>query len=127
MKILKVIKDHKSEFNIPLIAKKDEIIEGHERETEYDGWLWCHNSSGLQGWVPKKYLDPISESRQFQFLQDYNARELTIDAGQEVMVLDEESGWAWVRTTLGEEGWIPLENLQNLKEKPESIPDLSEQ
>ena len=44
---------------------------------------------------------------------------------QEVIVLDEESGWAWVRTTLGEEGWIPLENLQGLKEKPDSIPDLS--
>ena len=125
MKILKVIKNHKGEFHTPLIATKGEIVGGEERETEFEGWLWCKNSSGVQGWVPRTYLEPASESGQFQFLQDYNARELTIEAGQEVIVLDEESGWAWVRTTLGEEGWIPLDNLQNLKDKPDSIPDLS--
>lgn len=125
MKILKVTKNHKSEFQVPLVAKKGEIVEGQDRETEYEGWLWCRNSSGIHGWVPKTYLESTSESGQFQFLQDYNARELTIDAGQEVIVIDEESGWAWVRTTLGEEGWIPLENLQDLSEKPDSIPDLS--
>ncbi len=126
MKIVKVIKNHKSEFNIPLIAQRGEKIEGQERETEWEGWLWCHNSSGLQGWVPKKYLEATSQSGQFQFLQDYNARELTIDEGQEVIVINEESGWAWVRTTLGEEGWIPLKNLQDLAAKPNSIPDLME-
>ena len=125
MKILKVIKNHKSEFHTPLIAKKGEIVQGEERETEFEGWLWCQSNSGVQGWVPKNHLEPASESGHFQFLQDYNARELTIDAGQEVIVLDEESGWAWVRTTLGEEGWIPLDSLQGLKDKPSSIPDLT--
>jgi uncharacterized protein YgiM (DUF1202 family) len=124
MKILKVIKDHRSEFHHPLIAKKGEIVEGQERETEWEGWLWCRDSSGFQGWVPKKYLESTSKSGHFQFLRDYNARELTIDKGQEVIVMDEESGWGWVRTTLGEEGWIPLENLQDLTDKPDSIPDL---
>jgi hypothetical protein len=125
MKILKVTKDHKSEFQVSLVAKKGDVVEGLERETEWEGWLWCRDNAGIHGWVPKTYLDSASESGQFQFLQDYNARELTIDAGQEVIVLDEESGWAWVRTTLGEEGWIPSENLQDLSEKPDSIPDLS--
>jgi SH3-like domain-containing protein len=124
MKILKVIKDHKSEFQIPLMAKKGEFVEGQERETEWEGWLWCCNSSGAHGWVPKAYLESTSKSGQFQFLQDYNARELTVEAGKEVMVLDEGRGWAWVRTPLGEEGWIPLENLQGLKDRPDSIPDL---
>ncbi|MEE8631857.1 MAG: SH3 domain-containing protein, partial [Candidatus Bathyarchaeia archaeon] len=74
--------------------------------------------------VPKVYLESTSELGHFQFLQDYNARELTVDEGQEVIVLNEESGWAWVRTPLGDEGWIPLENLQDLKDKPDSIPDI---
>ena len=123
MKLLKVIKNHKSEFQVPLITKKGEIVEEQERETEWAGWLWCRNSSGVHGWVPKAYIESTSELGHFQFLQDYNARELTIDEGQEVIVLDEESGWAWVRTPLGDEGWIPLENLQDLKDKPDSIPD----
>jgi len=124
MKIVKVIKNHKSEFHVPLIAKEGEIVEGHERETEYEGWLWCKNSSGVNAWVPETYLEKTSDSGQYQFLKDYNAQELTVSEGQEVIVLDEESGWAWARTTLGEEGWIPLENLQDLKGRPDSIPDL---
>jgi SH3-like domain-containing protein len=126
MRILKVIKGHKSEFHVPLMAKKGEIVEGQEKETEWEGWLFCRNRSGIHGWVPKSYLESVSESGRFQLLRDYNARELTVDQGQEVIVLDEESSWAWVRTLLGEEGWIPIEKLQGLKGKPNSIPDLSE-
>ena len=125
MRILKVIKDHKGEFHVPLVAKKGEIVEGQEKETEWKDWLLCRNSSGIHGWVPKTYLESTSESGRFQFLRDYNAREITIEQGQEVIVLDEESSWAWVRTFLGEEGWIPMENLLDLKGKPDSIPDLS--
>jgi hypothetical protein len=125
MKILKVTKNHKSEFQVPLVARKGEIVEGLERESEWEGWLWCRNSSGIHGWAPKTYLKSTPESGHFQLLRDYNARELTVDEGQEVIVLDEESEWAWVRTPLGEEGWIPLENLQDLSEKPDSIPDLT--
>ena len=124
MKIVKVIKNHKSELQIPLIANEGDIVEGKERETDYEGWLWCQNTSGVNAWVPKTYFEQIAESGQYQFLKDYNSRELTVDEGQEVIVLNEESGWAWVRTPLGDEGWIPLENLQDLKDKPDSIPDI---
>lgn len=124
MKILKVIKSHVSEFSVPLIAAKGEIVQGEKRETEYEGWFWCQNNAGAAAWVPEPYLERVSDSGQFQIIKDYNSRELTIDEGQEVIVLDEESGWAWARTTLGEEGWIPLRNLQNLTDRPDSIPDL---
>ena len=124
MKIVKVIKNHKSEFQVPLIAKRGESVEGQERKSEFEGWLWCRNNSDVYAWVPKAYLESTSESGNFQFNQDYNSRELSIEEGQEVILLNEESGWAWVRTPLGDEGWIPLENLQDLKEKPDSIPDI---
>ncbi len=119
-----MVKNHKSEFHVPLIAKNGEIVEGEEKETELEGWLWCRNNSGVHGWVPKTYLELTSESKHYQFLKDYNSRELTIDEDQEVIVLDEESGWAWVRTPLGDEGWIPMKNLQELKGRPDSIPDI---
>ena len=32
MKIVKVIKNHKSEFQVPLIANEGDIVEGKERE-----------------------------------------------------------------------------------------------
>lgn len=126
MKILKVTKDHKTEFHVPLIAVKGEIVQGEKRETEYEGWLWCQNKDGLNAWVPETHLEKTSDSGQYKFLKDYNSKELNVEEGQEVIALEEDSGWIWVRTTLGEEGWIPLENVQDLKDKPDSIPDLME-
>ena len=124
LKILRVIKNHKTEFHVPLVAVKGELVQGEERETEYKGWLWCQNSAGINAWVPETYLEKTSDSGQYQFLKDYNSRELNVNEGQEVIVLDEDSGWVWVRTTLGEEGWIPSGNVQDMSGKPDSIPDL---
>ena len=123
MRIARVIKKHENENPIPLIMKMDEVLEGEKRETEWDGWLWCKNSAGVFGWIPEAYLKALPEERKYVATKDYNARELSIDTGQEVMILDEESSWAWVRTSLGDEGWIPLENLENIT-KSDSFPDL---
>ena len=40
----------KSSFNtVELTAEHGEELEGFE---ERDGWLWCRNRSGKEGWVP---------------------------------------------------------------------------
>ena len=111
-----MIKEHSSDNPIPLVMKLGEVLEGEKRETEWEGWLWCKNSVGIFGWTPEAYLKPLPEDRMYVATRDYNARELTIDTNQEVLILDEESSWAWVKTTLGDEGWVPLENLENVPE-----------
>ena len=123
MRIVSVIKKHTSEFSIPLTIMKDDTIEGERRETEWGGWLWCKNDVDIFGWVPEPYLKKLPEDRKYIALRDYNAIELSVDIGQELMVLDEASSWAWVRTSQGDEGWVPLENLENVT-KSDSIPDL---
>ncbi|MHA2601072.1 MAG: SH3 domain-containing protein [Candidatus Thorarchaeota archaeon SMTZ1-83] len=95
MRMMRAIKDHESEFTIPLVIKTGESIEGEERETEWEGWLFCRNRAGVEGWVPKAYLKPESGSNSFLSLKDYTARELTVRTGSELMVLNEESEWAW--------------------------------
>lgn len=125
MKISKVLKSHESEITKSLVVKKGEQLEGQEKETKWDGWLWCRTKAGVDGWVPKSYLEPLSEPRQYQLLQDYTSKELRVQPGDEVLVLIEESGWAWARSPMGEEGWVPLENLGDVKAQPESVPDLT--
>lgn len=125
MKIAKVLKSHESEISKPLIAKKGEKLKGEEKETKWEGWLWCQTKAEVDGWVPRSYLEPLSEPGQYLLLQDYTAKELKVQPGEEVMVLIEESGWAWARSPVGEEGWVPLENLVDVKKQPESIPDLT--
>lgn len=115
MRIVRVVKKHTSDFTIPLILTKDDIVEGEKRETEWDGWLWCKNKVGVFGWVPEPYLQLLpEEERKYAALRDYNAFELPADVGQELVILYEVSSWAWARTPDDEEGWIPLENVEDV-------------
>ncbi len=124
MRMMRAIEDHESEFITPLVIKSGDSIEGEERETEWEGWLLCRNSAGVEGWVPKAYLKPESGSNRFLSLRDYTARELTVRTGSELMVLNEESEWAWARTPEGNEGWVPLNKLEDVGRQPDSVPDL---
>ncbi|MHA1908041.1 MAG: hypothetical protein ACW98Y_12150 [Candidatus Thorarchaeota archaeon] len=122
MRLVRVIKKHTSEFSVPLVMAKDDIIDGEKRKTEWDGWIWCKNIAGVFGWVPEPFLEKLPEERKYGALRDYNAFEVSVDIGQELMILEEASSWAWVRTPEGEEGWVPLENLENVS-KSATIPD----
>ncbi|MHA1958791.1 MAG: SH3 domain-containing protein [Candidatus Thorarchaeota archaeon] len=125
MRIARVAKKHESENPISLVARKEDVLKGEEKETEWEGWLWCVNEAGIHGWVPKAYLKPLTKPGNFQLLQDYSARELSVEPGLEVIVLLEESEWVWVRNPIGDEGWIPKRNLSDIEGRPSSIPDLS--
>ncbi|XBD74683.1 hypothetical protein ABFY27_01260 [Akkermansia massiliensis] len=45
-------------------------------------------------------------------LEDYSARELDVDQGEEIVKIRTLNGWTWVRRTSDrEEGWIPNETI----------------
>ena len=116
MRTAKVIKKHSSEFVTPLVMKTDEILEGEKRETEWEGWIYCRNTAGIFGWVPEPFLKKLPEAKEYVALRDYNAFELPVEVGQDLVILEEVSSWAWVRTTDYQEGWVPLENLDEASE-----------
>jgi hypothetical protein len=41
--------------------------------------------------------------------RDYDATELSVEAGDELAVLGEEGGWLWCASARGERGWVPVE------------------
>ena len=107
-----VIKAHKPEVLIPFRAEKGELVLGEERPTLWEGWLYCTNFAGIKGWVPRNYLvKVVGKLGEYQFIRSYNAIEITAFEGESVEFKESESGWAWVINKNGEEGWIPLENL----------------
>jgi hypothetical protein len=116
MKKSRVIKSHQAEFPVPLELVKGEQIEGEIKKTEWEGWVWCHSSAGIKGWVPIDYLQAIPEKEGwFLVLQNYNARELTAQKGEILEVSEEEAGeWVWTTSKSGQSGWIPLENIEKL-------------
>jgi hypothetical protein len=44
--------------------------------------------------------------------QDYDATELTVRAGEELMVMVEESGWLWCANRTGQRGWVPANHVE---------------
>lgn len=97
-----------------LSLKRGARLEFERRPTEWEGWIWCTSAEGISAWVPESWV--TVEGRFCVMLKDYISRELGVDRGDEVTVELTESGWAWVRTPDGDEGWVPLECLEQIGE-----------
>lgn len=113
--ICEVVSNYKTPFKDPLILKEGEILNIEKKETDYPGWIWCITKSGKKGWVPENYL--VVDKDKAKLLQDYNATELDAYVGERLIIEKQESGWAWVRTSEGRSGWIPLENVRIIRKK----------
>ena len=48
-------------------------------------------------------------------LENYSARELGVQPGEEVLVEDARYGWLLVRNAQGERGWIPATHIESTK------------
>lgn len=90
--MVRVIKDHTGESSPLLIVKEGQSILGEKKETEWEGWLWCHDSAGVHGWVPEAYIEPSDETGRYSLRQDYTSKELSVTKGDELIAMLEESG-----------------------------------
>jgi len=80
------------------------------QNSEWAGWAFCVDCRGIKGWVSEKYLKVEGESA--FVVQDYDATELDVTAGESVWVQREEFGWARVKNERGLQGWIPVKILR---------------
>jgi len=110
LKFCRVISDYKSPYTEPLKIRKGEVLQIRNKESKWSGWVWCMNKDGKERWVPRNYIDPQGNSG--IMLQDYEATELTVFIGDELVIEKEESGWVWVSNVEGNKGWIPLEIIK---------------
>jgi len=80
------------------------------RETDWAGWVWCTDASGQAGWTPQAWL--TQDGDEWTITRDYDAIELTVQAGEIVSIEFAESGFLWVTTSNGERGWVPESHVQ---------------
>ncbi|WP_423744442.1 SH3 domain-containing protein (plasmid) [Haladaptatus sp. SPP-AMP-3] len=106
----RVAEAHESEFPDPIDVTESEEIEVGERDTEWDGWLWCVDSAGREGWIPEEYVTRQGDTG--TCLADYTATELTVSVGERVVSRGSVAGWQWCETRGGDEGWLPSVKLQ---------------
>ena len=109
----RVISPHGPETEDVLNVKKGARLKFERKPTKWEGWLWCTSPDGVSAWVPEPWVD-VKEGH-CVMRKDYVSRELTLKPGEEVSGWFTESGWAWVRTAVGDEGWAPLECLERME------------
>jgi Variant SH3 domain len=105
-----VTQNHEGGLASPIRFGVGEVLRWESRPTEWEGWLWCTDAKGMNGWVPERYVEKIDSDR-CRTLRDYDATELTVRVGDELDVHFAESGWAWCETADGRKGWVPESNV----------------
>jgi len=106
----RVIEEYKSPYTDPLIFNKGEILSIGEKESEWSGWIWCTNKIGESRWVPENYLE--IKGNKAKITRDYNATELSVNVGEELIIQEEEAEWYWVTNQQGKIGWVPIKNIK---------------
>jgi SH3-like domain-containing protein len=96
---------HKASYEDPLAGSAGDELEVGPADVEWPAWRWCTATDGRKGWIPQALLEGAGSRR--RLARDYDARELTVRAGERIEVLVTESGWVRCRTEDGREGWLP--------------------
>ena len=112
----RVIKDYQAEFPNPIAVEAGETITVSESTSTWENnpawvWLWCADQRGKSGWVPKTIIWMDTDSQMGTTHVAYNARELSVTAGQELIIEQEESGWLWCCDQQGKCGWVPISHM----------------
>jgi len=100
---------------------KGEKLTIGDRDSEWDGWVWCTNSEGVSRWVPEGFVARHGDT--CIALREYESTELSVHIGEILDVGEIESGWAWCikgaelaeqADQAGQAGWVPLECLEEI-------------
>jgi len=107
----RVTQEYESPYPNPIEFFKGEHVEIGDEFTDdpdWKNWVWCKGKTN-QAWVPIQYLT-IKEGKGI-FNRNYNALELSVKIGEELIVYEEINGFGMAEKADGTEGWVPLKNL----------------
>jgi uncharacterized protein YgiM (DUF1202 family) len=115
----RVTKEYQAEFPDPIVVEAGEAFAVSERISTWENnpawiWVWCTDQREKSGWVPKNIIQIDADDQTGTTHDAYNAIELTVTAGQELTIEQEESGWFWCRNQQGEGGWVPSSHVMAL-------------
>ena len=107
-----VTTEYKSPYPNPLFFQKGDVVKiGKEftDDPEWENWVWCESTNNIKAWAPKQYLD-IRE-RKGTFKRDYNAMELSVSVGEELIIHEIVNGFGLAEKSNGRRGWVPMKNM----------------
>jgi hypothetical protein len=114
MKQGRVIEEYESQYPDPIVFSTGEVLSLGRQDPEWPGWIWCTSAVGKKGWVPERMIERVGDAG--VALLSYTARELSVQMGDLLDLMELESGWYWAANQAGETGWIPERNLLILQD-----------
>lgn len=104
----RVVKAHTRGYDDPLRVRKGAVVRITKRELWDDRhpWVWGIADDGREGWIPEEFVEQFDERA--TLLRDYNAIELTVALGDNLIIIDEANGWYWAQNRRRETGWVPV-------------------
>ncbi len=104
---MRVIASYRTQYHQPIEVDTGTRVSFHDRpdDGEFPGWKWAQADDGNAGWVPRAFFGPGQGSA--VALRPYSARELDVEIGSCVRLIEEFSGWLRVIDEAGRAGWIP--------------------
>ena len=114
----RVVKARQPENLDPLSVQSGEELLVSEREEPWEGnpewmWVWCTDPRGKSAWAPTDLPEPVGGQgpRRAIARYDYDAVELVVAVGDEVLVDGEKNGWYWCTSAHGTGGWVPIDHI----------------
>ena len=114
-----VTKDYTAQYSDPITLAKGEaaMLDGCAEPWENISdwiWVWGENAAGKGGWIPRPLLriEGARGAKTGVALEDYDAHELSVAAGERVSAQREACGWAWCVVDMKRSGWVPLSHLR---------------
>ncbi len=109
----KVIRDYESPYPYPIIFQKGEKVKiGQEfkEDPNWENWIWCESENGKKAWSPKQYIN--IDGTKGIFNKDYNAMELSVKIGEELLIYEIVNGFGMSEKLDGKRGWVPMKNME---------------
>ncbi len=112
----RVIRDYRSPYPGPIVFRKGEKVgvgQEFKEDPDWKDWIWCEGNN-KKAWVPKQYI--AIDGTNGIFNKDYNALELSVNIGEELVVYEIVNGFGMSEKLDGTRGWVPMKNME-LEEK----------
>lgn len=106
------IKDYISPYPDSIPFRKGELVSVGEEfgeDPDWQDWINCQGSNGRKAWVPKQFLS--IEEEKGTFTRDYDALELSIRVGEELLIREIVNGFGLAENADGQRGWVPMKHL----------------
>lgn len=118
----RVIKEYESPYPEPIVFQEGEqakVGEEFKEDPDWRNWVWCEGKDNKKAWVPKQYVNVDGTNGTFS--KFYNAMELSVQVGEELLVNEIINGFGMSTKTDGAKGWVPMKNMES-KPKRETRP-----